>query len=495
MKLVAFGLVITLLAGCSSNPTLPAALPATPLPRSFHGAEAYPKASESSAEHPWWHEYGQAQLSSLVADALTRNLDLEVALARLEQARGLLDAGRATAYPRVDLSGGAARTRASLEDPAGNPFAPRTGTRWTADATVTWEADLFGSRDAANQALGWRAASSDARATAVRMSIIADVLGQAFDFAALRDRLVVAGEAVSVNRDLLTLMRAKSAAGLASHQDVERAQAQLSRSEAQVAQLKFSRADRTAALAMLLATTPQDITERLDSLALPDPSSLSIRLTAPSDLLRGRPDIQQASAELRAASADLEATAAERFPRFDIAATLGFVASAASGLGTVNALAASVSPTVRWAALDFSELDARVRSRRAVERMAVAGYKYAVVRAFAEAQTALLQLDQRRQQEAAARSAWQAQSDAWEIQRAQFKAGLNDLVPTLEAHRDLQSAKDAWIQALVDVLATQVLLHKALGSGDPGDKSNAARVGINSTGPLDSAFCFHPPCS
>jgi multidrug efflux system outer membrane protein len=464
----------TLLAGCAAAPDVFAPLPATPLPAQFRVGpdfEAAPAATESTA---WWHEFNEPMLSALVAEALARNTDIEAAFARVQESRALVDAARSTSYPRVDLAAGASRSRASLEDPARNPTTPRTGSRWSADATVSWEADLLGRREAENRAVAWRAEAREARANAVRLTIAAEVVSRAFEVAALDERLRLAADAVAIEQDLLSLAQAKVRGGLVSQQVAARSQAQVSRTLVAMTPLRLSRADTLAALAVLLAVTPDEADARVNGLKLPTGTSLALPLSAPSEMLLGRPDVRAATAELRAASADLAATAAQRYPRFDIAATLGWMAAGASGLGSVNALAASLIPRLQWRALDFGELDARVAGRKAAERSAAADYKAAVTRAFAESQTALLQLQQQLALVAATQEILRAQQAVCEVQRAQYTAGQSDLALTLEACRELNSAASALVQARRDALAGRILVHKALGSGVPLLKRNDA---------------------
>jgi multidrug efflux system outer membrane protein len=471
--LIALG-AATLLTGCASAPSLLAPLPATPLPAQFRVGPDFQAATAATESTAWWQEFNEPLLSALVAEALERNGDIEAAFARAQESRALFDAGRSTGYPRVDLAAGASRSRASLEDPARSPNAPRSGSRWSADATVSWEADLFGRREAENRGFAWRAEAREARAHAVRLAIATDVVSRALEVAGLDERLRLAADAIAVEQDLLSLARAKVRGGQAAQQDVSRAQAQVSRSLAAMAQLRLSRADTLAALALLLAATPDEADARVNGLKLPSGTSLAMPLVAPSEMLLGRPDVRAATADLRAASADLAATAAQRYPRIDIAATLGWVAATASGLGGANALAASLVPGLQWRALDFGELDARIAGRKAAERSAAAEYKAAVTRAFSEAQTALLQLQEQRELVAATQEALMAQQAVCDVQRAQYTAGLSDLALTLEACRELNSSASAMVQARLDALAGRILVHKALGSGMPVRKGNTA---------------------
>jgi multidrug efflux system outer membrane protein len=118
-----------------------------------------------------------------------------------------------------------------------------------------------------------------------------------------------------------------------------------------------------------------------------------------------------------------------------------------------------------WRALDFGELDARVAGRKASEGTAAAQYKATVFRAFAESQTAYVQLHSLNDRLLAAKGAQQAQLSVCEMQRGRNAAGLSDLAPSLEACKDLNVAADTLVQARRQALAGRVLLHKALGTG------------------------------
>jgi len=463
MKTMAALSAMVVLAGCAALPGQRLAVPDIRLPGRFSASADTAAPPTAPANLGWLEEFDDPILSQMVRAALQNSTDIQAAVARVQESRALLDGGRSNAYPRVDLAAGASRTRASLEDPARNPGAARTGSRWSVDATVSWEADLFGRRDAEVSALSSRADAREARADALRLTVTADVLTRTLEVAALNERLKLAEDALALEQDLLAVVRARLQGGQAAEQDALRAQVQVSRSVATLAQLQLQRADTLSALAVLMSATPAQVGERLAAFKLPATKSMNRNLAAPSEMLLTRPDVRVATAELRATSADLAAAAADRYPRFDIAATLGWVAANASGLGSAAALATSLTSGLRWRALDFGELDARVAGREAAERATVADYKGTVMRAFAEAETALLQLQQQRDRASAAESTRNAQQAVCDVERSRYAGGLSDLTPALEACRELNAAVDVQLQAQRDVLVGRVIVHKVLG--------------------------------
>lgn len=94
--------MLGLLAGCAVGPNYHA--PEPNAPSAFVGAAAAAPASPPIDPAHWWESFDDAELASLVRRAIASNLDLQVAVARLQEAEAaeagvfgaLLPAGGAT---------------------------------------------------------------------------------------------------------------------------------------------------------------------------------------------------------------------------------------------------------------------------------------------------------------------------------------------------------------------------------------------------------------
>src|SRR4029450_4868937 len=75
-----------LLAGCAVGPDYKR--PPTTPPETFRG-QTGPAEAASLADLPWWEVFRDATLQELLQTALANNYDLRVAVARVEEARGL----------------------------------------------------------------------------------------------------------------------------------------------------------------------------------------------------------------------------------------------------------------------------------------------------------------------------------------------------------------------------------------------------------------------
>src|SRR5437899_4778791 len=60
-----------------------------------------PADATSFADQPWWDVFNDKALQTLINEALTNNHDLQVATARIEQARELVGVAHSEALPQV----------------------------------------------------------------------------------------------------------------------------------------------------------------------------------------------------------------------------------------------------------------------------------------------------------------------------------------------------------------------------------------------------------
>lgn len=127
-----------LLAGCSVPQTHPAIAPIAPDRLGLGNAQAPMVAVE------WWRGLGDAQLDRIVADALSGNPSLDVALARVRQAESVLASRRADNGPDVSLDAQEQYSRISGRYTIPPPFAGTTQWLGQAQANLNWTIDLFG---------------------------------------------------------------------------------------------------------------------------------------------------------------------------------------------------------------------------------------------------------------------------------------------------------------------------------------------------------------
>ncbi|HLO20969.1 MAG TPA: TolC family protein, partial [Sphingomicrobium sp.] len=111
-------LCASLLAGCVMGPNYQR--PQVTQPNDFRFQINQSDAS-SFADLAWWDVFKDPALQALIGDALKNNTDLQVAAARIEQARQLVGVARSQALPQVsyDAHGGIQKKPGDDQDISG----------------------------------------------------------------------------------------------------------------------------------------------------------------------------------------------------------------------------------------------------------------------------------------------------------------------------------------------------------------------------------------
>ena len=93
MRILALGLLILGLAGCSFAPEYQR--PLMPMPETWKGEVG----QGERLDLQWWRRFDDATLNALVEEALTYNRDIAAAVARVDTARARLGVARAELFP------------------------------------------------------------------------------------------------------------------------------------------------------------------------------------------------------------------------------------------------------------------------------------------------------------------------------------------------------------------------------------------------------------
>ena len=91
-------IVLLLLAACSPH-TRMTVEPEQGIPAEFDGTQEL--AQDETVVGNWWEWFGDADLNRLIEEALETNLNLEQALARLQQSEAILRSASAARYPSL----------------------------------------------------------------------------------------------------------------------------------------------------------------------------------------------------------------------------------------------------------------------------------------------------------------------------------------------------------------------------------------------------------
>ena len=408
----------------------------------------------------WWEVFNDTVLNKMGEEALAYNKDLQVAIARVDEARA--NVGIATADQLPSLSAAGETGRAGNAQGSGQ-------TQSTANAVVSFELDLWGKYRRLSEAARAQLLSSEANRDTVRLALTADVARNYFSLLALDEQFAIASRTLEARKENVRIYESRYKNGYCTEVDLKRVQASMSSVEAQQRELKLKIAQTETALSVLLGRSPRAIAEEgvergkdLSSITLvPEvPEGL------PSDLLTRRPDVRQAEGQLIAANANIGAARAAYFPSIPLTASAGYASSALSDLfaggssGVWNLTGQVLAPI-----FEGGKIRAQNKAAEAQYRQMLATYEKTVQGAFKEALDALSANRINREVFDSYQQQTQAMQRSYDLTKKQEAAGLIGVTDLLDVESNLLSAEMSLSTARLNELNAVVTLCQALGGG------------------------------
>jgi outer membrane protein TolC len=171
---------LTLLAGCLPNIDRPDA--ALDVPEKY-GAASVKNGGDAPPQLDWWREFRSKELTTLIEEAQTVNLDIAQATARITQADALARIAGAALLPAVDANADASHSRRSLRTSGGTNntgSGPREGNLYAASLSASYEIDFWGKNRALLEAARDSAVASRYDREVVALSTVATVANTYF---------------------------------------------------------------------------------------------------------------------------------------------------------------------------------------------------------------------------------------------------------------------------------------------------------------------------
>lgn len=423
----------------------------------------------TALKEAWWELLGDAQLDALVRKALVDSPDLQIAEARLRQARAQLGIQEAAGGPSLGASAKVTRDQLSRNSegfanmPIKNPQTQFTNEQVGFDAS--WELDFFGRNRRLVEGARARAEAGADRLRDTALVLSAEVARNYIDYRQGQARLALAEATLGLHREGVRLAVLQEQAGEISRQDLARVETGRANQEASLAALRTGVRQSLAALSTLtdlpLASLEAQLGASRPLAAVPGapPSGL------PAELLQRRPDLRASERDLAAASADVGVAVADRYPRLTLVGTGGWNAISSETLLSRASRMWSVGPQLSLPIFNSGRLASAQRASEAAFEAARGTHRKAVLGAVADAEVALTRLarsEERRVQLEGAEA--QVRRQVGFTQR-QVEAGEVSRLALLEAQKNLAAQQDQTLQAHGQSLTSLVSLCKALGGG------------------------------
>jgi NodT family efflux transporter outer membrane factor (OMF) lipoprotein len=365
-------LLACLLAGCAIGPDYSRPDVETPPAYKEAGDWVVAQPRDAAPKGKWWEAFQDPVLNGLMEQVEVSNQTLRSAQARYAQARSAVAAARSGLFPTIGANAGASRSRQGQG---------QTNSNYSIGLDAGWEIDLWGRIRRQIEASQAGAEASAADLENVRLSLRAQLATSYFLVRVADVQRAQLDDTAKAFQASLDIANNRYRAGVAAKVDVVTVETQVRGVEAQVIDLRVTRAQAEHAVAVLTGKPPA-------AFSLPatkfEPHIPRIPPGLPSTLLERRPDIAAAERRMAAANAAIGVAKAAYFPALSLNGSGGFASGSLATLfdapSRVWALGVGLAGTV----LDFGARGAQVDIARANYDEAVADYRAAVLQGFLE---------------------------------------------------------------------------------------------------------------
>ena len=449
------------LSACSTLPSY--TKPTVEVPAHYANAPGWALAAPADAKprDPWWTAFNDDDLNRLEARVDTSNQTVKQAVAKLQQARALVDFQRAGFFPTVTASVSQDRFRTS-RNVTGRSLAGKTVPDYSTGLSASWEPDLFGRIKDATVNAKDNAQASAADLEGVRLSMTSDLAVDYFDLRSLDTQKKLLDDTVTAYAAALNLLQQQLADGAIDASAVAQAETQLESTRTQDTDIDVQRAQLQHAIATLIGEPASSFSIA----ATPQTASLpQIPAGLPSELLERRPDIAAAERRVAAANAQIGEAHAAFFPDLVLSASAGLESSFFAPWLSAPSLFWSIGPQLVGTLFDGGQRDATLKGATAQYYGSIAAYRQTVLVSFEQVEDNLSALRSLADEAASQQRATTAAKLSLTLTQNRYQAGAVSYLDVVTAQTIALNNERMQEQIDGRRMDASVLLLKALGGG------------------------------
>ncbi len=453
-------LILIFLTGCAVGPNYET--PQITLSSSFY--ESHEKESVDEGElKRWWTSFNDPLLDVLVHEALSQNLDLKVAIEKINEVRSLYQIEAAELYPKIDLTAEQRRTRISQNLFDSTFLGPPLQSFYKVGFDASWEVDIFGKRRRAKESAYYEYEGEVNSARDVYITLLSEIAATYIEIRGAQHKIALSKRDIYIQKELLSLTEARFVAGLDSEISPQDIQVNLEESQAILPALETSYRQSIHRLAVLLGKPPDSLHGDFEEQRPIPISNTPIPIGLPSDLLRRRPDIRRAERTLAAATANVGEAISDLFPRFSLLGSFGFESNRKNNWLKASSRTWSFGPNIDWPIIYFGRIRANIRAQNAKQQQALLTYEQTILTSLEDVENSLVAYYKEDERVHRYEKQVEASRRKYELTRDKYLSGLVPFSDLLNADSALVFAENNLANSTESLSTNLVALYKSLG--------------------------------
>ena len=453
-------LVLISLVSCTVGPDYQKVEPIVPKQWQAASAENL-QISKTIDLKTYWQSFGDAELNTLINKALKSNLDIKIALARVDQARSERRGVRAELFPTVNATGGVQRQN--------NPFPGLAqGIKYNMfemGFDALWEVDLYGRQQRRlESAVAEQEATNELHRQAL-VTLTSELARTYINYRSLQNQLRITHSNLTSQQHTLRLTEQLFSEGVSARHDVVRAKAQAETTSAQIPALEANLIATLRQIDVLVGQQSGNLEAELNTNDKMPVIPSQVFLSSPIAAIQNRPDIHAAERRLAAATAMQGAAIAEQFPKISISAFFGLRNTDIESLFKSAAFSYGTAANFVQPLLDFGRIQAGIDLTKAKQKEAYLGYQKAILEALQETETTLTRyLKEEIRRQALARSITELQESV-RLSELRYQEGVSTFLEVLDSQRALYAAQIELARSEAATATYLIACYKSLGGG------------------------------
>ena len=417
------------------------------------------KDTTNIATMKWSELFTDPALQQLITDGLAANLDLKIAVERINQAGVNLKLSKAAFLPSVN--GNLSVKESRLAFPQGFGLFDQS-TQYDLGITAGWEIDVWGKLKSAKKSALANLLATDAAKRAVQTQLIANIANSYYQLLILDEQLKVLKKTAKNRETDAETIKVLFENSIINGVAVVQSEANFYEAELAIPDIEQKITETENALCILLAKSPTKVVRSsLEKQKL----TYDLKIGVPMQLLSNRPDVQQAEYNFRAAFEETNVARAYFYPALTITGASGFSSFGLKDWFTNGGLFGNIAGGLTQPIFNKGINKRRLATALSLQKEALYNFEFSMLKASEEVSNALSKYDNAALKEEKRKKQLEALLKAVEFNKELLNNSTTNYTDVLTAEQNLLNAQLRGIDDQSQKLNAVVNLYRALGGG------------------------------
>lgn len=417
--------------------------------------------STSIANISWNQIFTDQKLQNIINKTIQNNLDLKLAVARIQEADAVFKQSKLQNLPSLDGVASVTETKNSAAAQGGNFIMPDLLV-YRLGISTGWEVDIWGRIKSLKRSAYAGFLQTDAAKRAIQTQLVAQAANLYYQLISLDKQLEITKQTIELRKKDVETVEALMEAAYLTGADVEQSRANLYSAQLTVPDLELQIQQTENSLSILMNDNPQSIDRNtIDSQVVYS----DLKTGIPVSLLKNRPDVQAAELGFRQAFENKNMAMAQVYPTLNITGTLGLSSRILENFFT-NSLFYTVGGTLTQNIFQMGNRKAQVKIMEARKMQAYYTFEKTLLTAGSEVSNSLLSYQKAKEKEATRQLQIQSLEKAVEFNKELLTYSSNtNYVNVLTSEQSLLAAKLSAVNDKLQQLQAVTEFYRALGGG------------------------------